>query len=614
LGTNAAQSGDRERVREASDIVHIVGELVSLRAKGREYVGLCPFHDDHNPSMAVVPEKQIFHCFVCETGGDVFTFVQKYHGMDFREALEHLAHRAGIEIGTRTRLGGDSGGASSRREILEANQRAGEFFGRVYRHADRGRAARELVQRRGIGAEMVQAFSIGAAPDAWDGLAERLASKGVDPAPFVSAGLIKPRERGGGHYDAMRNRLIFPIRDQIGRVVAFGGRRINDEDEPKYLNSPEHAAFRKSSTLYGLYEASRAIQRERTAVVTEGYTDVIACHQAGFGHAVATLGTALTVEHARLLRRLCDTVILLFDSDEAGSRAADRATEVFFAEPLDVRIATFSGVTEAKDPDELLKQEHGAEAFRRVLDDSVDLLEYRYRRLHERLRGQGPAAVQRAIEAELETLGRLGLAHAAPMRRQLIIGRLAEITGLSDQEIVRAVPAGRARPVRQAASPSGASRDPGPGTPEERLAETLIGCVLCEPSLAHALNRQEWEGVARGAYRRDSLAELVRVLIDLVDQGVECTLSRVLAMVSGAEASALAVSLQRRIKTESESSASRVHALWRDCVGRWASLRELAGVSRDADVVSQLEARRRARAVAAQTGSAQDGGLDGAGC
>jgi DNA primase len=364
-----SQHDDRQRVLDATDVVQLIGEHVALKARGREFIALCPFHDDHKPSMYVVPAKQIYHCFSCGAGGNALTFVMEYHKMAFREALEHLAQRAGVELtpwkpgaaaGAAAGSQEQRGGGAPRQEVLAANRAAADFFERMLAREDLGRAAREVIARRGISPEMVESFRLGAAPEMWDGLQRTISHKNAPAGPFLAAGLLKQRNEGG-LYDAFRNRLMFPIQDQTGAVVAFGARRINEEDEPKYLNSPDSVVFNKSATLYGLHQAARTIQRTRTAIVTEGYMDVIACHQAGVTNAVAALGTAMTRENAKILRRLCDTVVLLFDGDEAGQRAADRAVEVFFAEPVDVRIAVLPPDAGAKDPDELLKQEGGRE-------------------------------------------------------------------------------------------------------------------------------------------------------------------------------------------------------------------------------------------------------------
>ncbi|MGP1272018.1 MAG: DNA primase [Phycisphaerales bacterium] len=497
-------SSDVERVRDATDIARIVGECVDLKPRGREYVGLCPFHDDRKPSMYVVPAKQIYHCFVCNAGGDAFTFVQNYHKMTFGEALRYLAEKAGVKLTERTRrrTRDDDQHAVARSVLLEANERALAFFRSVLRHADHGRDARALIESRGIAPDMVEAFGIGAAPDRWDGLLLYLQNKDIDPAPFEALGLLKQRDAGPGRYDALRNRLVFPIRDRIGRTIAFGARRVDDHDEPKYLNSPESPLFDKSATLFGLDLASRAIQRAGTAVIAEGYTDVIACHQAGITNVVATLGTALTPRHAAMLQQLCHTVVLLFDGDEAGQRAADRAAEVFLALPIDVRIATLAGRTQAKDPDELLKTDGGAAVLQRVFDEAVELLEFRYSRLSDELQGAGPARLEARIKQELRDLGRLGLARADKVRWQFVIRRLHDLTALDPATIAQLVREGAGRAPRAEADAerdAGSDASPTPGAIPRSPTSEAVGCLLLEPSLYLGLEDPQREALRRAA-------------------------------------------------------------------------------------------------------------------
>ena len=585
---NGSNMSDVERVREAADIVRIVGEHVALKAKGREYVGLCPFHEDHNPSMAVVPAKQIFHCFVCGTGGDVFSFIQKYHRMDFREALEHLAERCNIELTPRhAQAGGQPGAQSagfSRSTLADANAQAASFYRAVLQHETHGRAARELIERRGISPEMVEKFTVGAAPDRWDGLCQKIDSMGADRELFMQAGLLKPRD-DGSHYDALRHRLIFPIRDQIGRVIAFGGRRINDDDDPKYLNSPETPLFNKSSSIFGLFQAARAIQHERTAIITEGYTDVIACHQAGIEHAVATLGTALTPGHASILRRMCDTVVLLFDGDDAGQRAADRAVEVFFGDPIDVRIATLNRVTDAKDPDELLKREGGVELFHRAIAESVDLLDFRFTRMRDRLAGAGLSAMQRATEEEIQTLGRLGFHNVSPIRRKLVLRRLADLTGLDEPLIADQLRKAKPRPSERApVEISSGEEPPLPIDPGPRHLIEALGCVLSDGTL--------WAGLdlrSRELLGPDSFGGAVRAVAEAVGRvaraGRKPDLRTVLDTLEDDATKGAAVEIQTRAERESES---RLAAFLNDCLRR--ALQDRAMQDRTLDAARETKA------------------------
>ncbi len=569
-------NSDRERVREAADIVRVIGEHLALKPKGREYVGLCPFHDDHSPSMGVVPHKQIYKCHACGAGGDVFTFVQRYLKMDFREALEYLAEKFQVKLAPQKAFAFRTGGGAdehaepgvSRAELFSASQTASEFFRVILRHPEHGSAARDIIARRGISAEMQEQFMIGASPPRWDGLLLTLRNRSMSEQAFVEAGLLKRRDDGSGCYDAFRNRVMFPILDKAGRVVAFGARKIDEQDEPKYLNSAESRIFKKSATLYGLTVASRSIQRERTALITEGYMDTIACHQGGFTNAVATLGTALTTDHAAELRRICETVVLVFDGDQAGQRASDRAVEVFFAEPIDVRICTLASVTDAKDPDELLKREGGAETFRKAIAASVDLLDYRFARIRSRLADAGTSALAKAIEDEIAQLVDLGLAELTPVRQALIIRRLAELARVDESVIRAAVPAGRgARPRRFEPAAQSVQRTVlASGALTAR--EHALGCILCDGSLWQAV--PELVKTVIGAdHREPGIAAVAAGIAQVAAAGQTPDLRNVMSFVDEDPAAVeAAVNLSQRVEEETEHKPERLKAHWLECVKR----------------------------------------------
>ncbi|HCT46581.1 MAG TPA: DNA primase, partial [Phycisphaerales bacterium] len=571
------ENDDRQRVRDASDIVQVVGEHLSLKPKGREYVGLCPFHDDRNPSMCVIPTKQIFHCFVCGTGGDVFTFVQKYHSMGFREALEFLAQRANIELTVHKPRGrsaedGEPSGVGNR-EVLAANDLAAGFFRAILSHPEHGSAAREVIERRGISDEMVERFMIGASPDRWDGLGMFAQSKEVRTEALLAAGLVKQRERGDGQYDALRNRLIFPICDQIGRVIAFGGRKIDEEDEPKYLNSPETAVFKKSTTLFGINHAARAIKRERTAVIVEGYTDVIACHQAGVEHVVGTLGTALTSGHATVLRRLCDTVVLLFDGDAAGIKAADRAIEVLLSETIDIRIAALAGFTDAKDPDELLKREDGAEVFAKVIEGSVDLIKWKFDRLRDELSGAGPARVAQRIEEELNRLSDLGLAELEPVRRRLMIRQIAQAARVEEGVVNAAIRTGRGR-RRFADRGIDVEAKPEAGwKPDPR--EQLLGCLLYDDKLWHLMGGEQRELMTVKRFGSELSRVVADAMLGSAENGTGTGLHAVLDELAHVgeergfetiDAEQRATMLRQMVARDTEGIDERVTRLFNECI------------------------------------------------
>jgi DNA primase len=457
----STRDDQKRQVQQATDIVRLIGEQVALRPKGREFAGLCPFHDDHSPSMSVSPVKQIYKCFSCGAGGDAFAFVMNYHKMTFPEALRHLAERAGITLqgpGSGDRGSGLDEQPSERKRIAAANAQALEFFRALYRHEHHGRIARDYVQERHISPQMVEQFAIGYAPDRWDGLATMIQSRGWDRRGFELAGLISPRknEESGnrsqesgqdaarGFYDRLRHRLIFPIFDAIGRPIAFGGRKLRAEDEPKYLNSPETALFNKSATLYGLHLAKKPIIDRRVAVIVEGYTDVIACHQAGEANVVATLGTALTMDHVRELRRYADKVVLIFDADAAGQKAADRSVELFLVGDLDVAIAQLphrpGHEDEKVDPAELMAMEGGLDLWHQAMKQARDAMAYQFDRLTERLDAADTmTARQRIAEQFVEQLGRLGLGQVSVLRGGMIRQRLSQVLHLSESEVARLI-------------------------------------------------------------------------------------------------------------------------------------------------------------------------------
>lgn len=443
---SASSHSDVDRVRDATDLVQLIGEHITLRPKGREHVGLCPFHDDRTPSMAVVTHKgnAFYKCHACGAGGDAFDFVRNYHKMDFPEALRYLAERAGITLTPRERDAGLPDAAGPRKaDLREANGLAAMFFRKVLQSSS-GEVGQRLLRERGINEEMSEAFLLGLAPDAWDGLLNVIRKRNLSEAIFEAAGLLKQRKDSPGHYDAFRNRLIFPICNDLGQPVAFGARKINPEDEPKYLNSAESPLFQKSKTLYGMHLAKRAIIEARQAIVTEGYTDVIACHQAGVRNVVGTLGTALTQDHARMLSRLCDTVILIFDGDEAGQKAADRGVEVFFAEPVDIKICV---LPDRLDPDELLHTEGGRDRFLEIVKSAEDALAFKVRRFRRVLDGAGGvSARQRALEQFLGELADMGFTSMQGVRKRLVMTQLADLLGITIQDLAAALPV-RRKPV-----------------------------------------------------------------------------------------------------------------------------------------------------------------------
>ena len=323
-------------IKNTVDIVDIVSETVLLKKTGRNFVGLCPFHSEKTPSFTVSPEKQIFYCFGCGTGGNAFSFLMKQEGLTFPEAARRLAKRYGIDIPA-TKLTSDQRRKINQKEsLLHLNAQALNFFRGALLDKVAGRRALSYLKHRGFSPDIIDRFKLGYAPKGWDNLLKFLSRKQISPTLAETAGLVIARKGKSGFYDRFRDRIVFPIFDVNTKIVGFGG-RVMDDSEPKYLNSPETPVYHKSRTLYGLNNAREKCRTENLVYIVEGYLDLLALHQSGIENSVATLGTALTVEHIRLLTRYSRRMVLVYDSDEAGIRSAQRCIDTFWKEHVDFR-------------------------------------------------------------------------------------------------------------------------------------------------------------------------------------------------------------------------------------------------------------------------------------
>jgi len=364
-----------EEIRDRCDLVDLVGEYLGLEKKGKNYVGLCPFHHEKTPSFTVSPEKQLFYCFGCNEGGDLFKFIMNMEGVSFPEALRMLAERAGVTLPEEKK----NASRESRREpLVQLNQLAMQYFYYMLNSTQEGKKSLDYLTRRGIDAQAVEKFCLGYAPAKWDAFLKLAQKKGFSPEDVIQAGLAVARDDGKGYYDRFRNRIMFPIFDIRGKVIGFGGRTMEEDPKgPKYLNSPQTSLFDKSSVLYGLYQARTSIRRERRAVIMEGYTDVIVSHQQGIENAVASLGTALTTRQARMLRHQAGEVVMAYDADEGGKSATLRGMNILRQNGLIVKVAE---IPPGYDPDSYLR-EKGAENLRQLIDEAPHLLDYQIERL-----------------------------------------------------------------------------------------------------------------------------------------------------------------------------------------------------------------------------------------
>ena len=358
-----------DEIRTQNDIVSVISEYIALKPKGSSFFGLCPFHNESTPSFSVSADKQFYYCFGCGESGNVYSFIMKMENCDFPEAVKRLADRAHITLPEPEYSAEAARNERLKQQIYDMHRAAGRYYYAAL-HSKNGERALKYLNDRGVKEEIQKRFGIGYAPSGRDHLCKYLKEKGFSREAMVKSGLVMESKDGKGLYDRFFNRLMFPIFDMQGRPIAFGGRVI-DKGEPKYLNSPETMVFNKSRTLYGMNFARAAKKKE--IILVEGYMDMISVYQAGFPNVVAGLGTAFNNEHARTLRKLADSVILLYDSDEAGTRAALRAIPVLVNSGFDVKVTRVTG---AKDADEFIKK-YGAEAFGKLIVDAVSHITFR---------------------------------------------------------------------------------------------------------------------------------------------------------------------------------------------------------------------------------------------
>jgi len=420
------------RIQQANDIIDVVGEHVNLKKKGREMVGVCPFHDDHSPSMNVSGEKQIFKCFACGAGGDVFKFIQMRENLTFPQAVQRLAERAHIDVKPVKSSGPQKPENKINPNILaKVNQWAAQYFRENLLDTEKGRSAREYLANRSISDQSAEKWQIGLALDR-DDLIETAKKKNANVQLLFDAGLaVRPKDSPRSK-DKFVNRLMFPITDVTGRVIGFGGRTLEGADA-KYLNTPATPLFDKSNCIYGLEHARHHIVSSGRAVVVEGYTDVIMAHQTGCANVVATLGTSFTTGHARILKRYARNAILLFDNDVAGTAAAARALQVCMSQRMDIKIAS---IPQGKDPCDYLLAA-GKEEFEKVLESAADVFDFQWERLKDKFNSEDTLAGQKAaLDEFLQTVAAAVKAvNLSPIETGLIVNRLSRLVGIENKQI-----------------------------------------------------------------------------------------------------------------------------------------------------------------------------------
>jgi DNA primase len=484
-----------DRVRQAADIVEIVSAYTDLRRQGTRFVGLCPFHEERTPSFSVDSAKKVYYCFGCEAGGDVFGFLQAKEGIEFREALEMLADRYGVELQREAEDPRAEAARKRRARLRELLGRTAEFYVSFLWDSKEAARARAYLAERGLGEEVLRGFGVGYAPSAWDQVLTRGQRAGYSVDELRATGLVQ-RGRSGGVYDRFRERITFPVRDERGRVLGFGARAMRSEQGAKYVNSAEGELYRKSETLYGIDRARSAIAKTGRAVVVEGYTDVLALHQAGIEEAVGVMGTAITEQQVAMLSRLVEEVVLAMDADSAGQEAMLRAQRKAAGRSMRLLVAT---MPEGVDPAEMLGGEGGSDRFRALLEGAVELPEFQVSLVLDAVDVSSPRERDRALADAAPILAGMG----ETASREELLRRVAERLDLEPAMVMRRVLAsrpgegGEEPPSVEAAGGGGAAL-----SPRERRERALLAMCIAEPGPGRAyLERLEPEHVSAPAGR-----------------------------------------------------------------------------------------------------------------
>ncbi|MEM6581847.1 MAG: DNA primase [Pseudomonadota bacterium] len=509
---------------ERLDIVEVIDRRVKLRKSGKNYSALCPFHEEKTPSFSVNAEKQFYYCFGCGATGNAIGFVMEYENLDFPRAVESLASSVGLEVPREPRAGDAQRDAreQTNKALYTMMEQSAKFYGLQLRRHPEAQRAVDYLKGRGLTGEVAKQFNLGFAPPGWHNLQEALGTNEAQQALLKDCGMLVEND-AGKVYDRFRDRVVFPIRDQRGRVVAFGGRVLGD-DKPKYLNSPETDIFQKGRELYGLYEAKAASRKLSHLIVVEGYMDVIALAQHGINNAVATLGTATSETHLKRIYRLCPEVVFCFDGDSAGRQAAQRAMEAALPCMEDGRQARFLFLPEGEDPDTLVRK-HGAEHFARLVADALPLEEFLFDSV-----GEGLDTDRADGKARLSKLA-LPYLHQLPVGiyRQLMFQALAKRTGVDVESLMQLLPEPTAvappeNHARTTSRPVSATEPGLPAIPQAdvamtpeyaSLAEAAIALLLHQPAIARlgdAAALAELEG---------SEVALLRELLSLLERRPE---------------------------------------------------------------------------------------------
>lgn len=562
----------KERVRDATDIVDIVGGYEQLRRQGRNYVALCPWHADTRPSLQVNPDRQSWKCWVCNDGGDVFSYVMKREGIEFREALELLADRAGISLGQSAASRAVPGSAADKKTLFQAMAWAEQQFHDCLVNDNIAEPARAYLEQRGITPASVERFHIGFAPNQWQWLFDRARNTTFSPEILQAVSLVRRSDSADRVYDFFRGRVMFSIRDTQHRPIAFGGRvlpEFADDAAGKYVNSQETKLFSKSNHLYGLDLARDGIDHHKEIVVVEGYTDVVMAHQFGLNNVVAVLGTALNERHIGLLKRYAERVTLVLDGDEAGRRRTNEILELFVAAQVDLRILT---LPDGLDPCDFLL-ERGAPRMREALAAATDALQHKIRMATAGVDlAKDPHRANLALEDILGTMSKAPRPRSVTdaqlrLREQQLVSQLARQFRIPENDIQRRMDDLRSQPQRRASADAAPvrSRNKAPQvqdlTPHER---ELLEILVTHPELAE----QAIAEIEIGYLKSQPARDIFYLIHSLVDDGMLPEFGRVLTAAEDAHLKNLLVELDERAHRKAAEAqidaAIRLHGLAED--------------------------------------------------
>jgi len=560
-----------DKVIERSDIVEIIGNYTALKKAGRNFKALCPFHNEKTPSFVVNPDKQIFHCFGCGVGGNAVGFLMRQEHLEFPEAVRFLANKAGVVI-PEAESSSPSPSRQLRDEILKVNALAADHFHGILltSHEADVKIARDYLKGRGVNLDTVKKFQLGYAPNEWDALLKYLKSQGISEELIAKAGLIIAREGKSGYYDRFRNRIVFPIMDVQNRFLAFGARAMQDSDGAKYINSPETAVYTKGQHLYGLQLTKAAVGKKDRIIVVEGYMDMIMPYVHGVENIAASLGTALTVDQIRLIRRYTPNVVMLFDTDTAGQSAIVRSLDLLIEEEMNVRVATLS---QDEDPDSFIRQQ-GLEAFNTRIDSAESFLDFKFNWLAAQYDPKTVEGKTRISQELLETIARI----KSEVAKYELTKALAQKLNIPEGVLLKQAASGKGQQpsFKQPAAETKVSAGVGVGQ------ELLLALFLKDPAWVKAAI----EKIGPEDFSQGQLRQVVEVIWSLAKETNEWSTNDLLVRLKDESAQ----SVVTRLISVEEGKLTDPARVFLDCIGSIQKEKQKKARGRLLEAIRQAEA------------------------